>query len=83
MAINFDEATVEQLEKDFIGLSDERKAKIDALAAMLFVNLHMVGLAHSSLPKTVPSLERRELAKLRLLATTLEAVYGMTSVYHQ
>lgn len=81
MPINFDEATVNQLEAEFTNMSAQRKAKIDALAAMLFVNLHMVDLAHSSLLGTVPQLQRKELAKLRLLATTLEAVFGMAANY--
>ena len=81
MPINFDDTTIEQLEREFLGFPAERQAKLDSLAAMVFVNLHMVGLAHVDLPSTVPQLKSRETAKLRLLASTLEAVFGMTASY--
>lgn len=78
MPINFDNS-LDQLEAKFSSLPSPRQAKLDALAAMLFVNLHMVGLAHSDLPYVVTQLKRKELAKLRLLASTMEAVFGMAN----
>lgn len=81
MPIDFSPQNVQQLDSEFAQFTEVRRAKIDALASMIFVNLHMVGLAHPSLPNTVPELQHVEIAKLRLLATTLEAVFGMTSLY--
>lgn len=80
MPINFDGAALEQLEREFDLFTDERKNKIDALAAMVFVNLHMCQLAPDNLPQTVPELGRADIARLRMLATTLEAVYGVMNV---
>lgn len=81
MPLNFDEAMVNQLQREFSQLTGERQARIDALAAMVFVNLHLVGLVSSDLPQTVPQLKSREVAKLRMLAMQLEAVYAMTTAY--
>lgn len=81
MPIEFNDGALSQLETEFAGFSLGRQAEIDALAAQVFVQLHMVGLAHGDLPSTVLELKRKEIAKLRLLASTLEAVFGMMANY--
>lgn len=69
-----DEATA-SVEDLFRELPEWRRNVIDARALMLFVNIKMLGLGHSSLPGSAPVLDRTQIAQFRQLALNLEPTF--------
>ncbi len=71
--------TLRQLCEEFSLLTPERQGQVNANAAMPFCNLQMLGLGSSDLPQMVPQLTAEQVAKLRLLAITVEGVFASHS----